>query len=79
MGRPNWESTQLTSVGKGLLNSSYKVWLMPLLGTGLISVKTSFLAELNERVEAATSSYSVTGNSLQCIYSVPVSKNHQNI
>ena len=27
--RPNWESTQLSSVGKGPLNSPYKVWLMP--------------------------------------------------
>ena len=36
-------------------------------------------AELNKRAEAATGSYSVTGNSLQYIYSVPVSKNHQNI
>ena len=30
-GRPNWESTQLTSIGKGLLNGPYKVWLMPCL------------------------------------------------
>ena len=29
LGRPNWESTQLTSIGKGLLNSPYKVWLIP--------------------------------------------------
>ena len=28
-GRPNWESTQLTSIGKGLLSGPYKVWLMP--------------------------------------------------
>ena len=35
--------------------------------------------ELNERAEAATGSYSKTGDSLQHIYSVPVSKNHQNI
>ena len=27
--KPNWESTQLTSIGKGLLNGAYKVWLMP--------------------------------------------------
>ena len=47
---------------------------------GLISEKMNVLyAELNERVEAATSSYSVNGNSLQHIYSVPVTKNHQNI
>ena len=35
-------------------------------GTGLISEKTDILyAELNERAEAATGSYSVTGGSLQ--------------
>ena len=34
--------------------------------------------ELNKRAEAATSSYSVTGNFLQYIYSVPVTKNHEN-
>ena len=49
-------------------------------GTGLISKKMEVLyAELNERAEAATSSYSVTGDSLQYIYSVPVTKNHWNI
>ena len=48
--------------------------------TGLISEKTEVLyAELNERAEAATGSYSVTGDSLQYIYSVPVTKNHRNI
>ena len=35
-------------------------------------------AELKERAEAATGSYSVTGDSLQYIYSAPVTKNHQN-
>ena len=49
-------------------------------GTGLISEKTEVLyAELNERAEAATGSYSVTGDSLQYIYSAPVAKNHRNI
>ena len=48
--------------------------------TGLISEKTKVLyAELKERAEAATGSYSVTGDSLQYIYSVPVTKNHRNI
>ena len=48
--------------------------------TGLISEKTEVLyAELNERAEAATGSYSVTGDSLQYIYSVPMTKNHRNI
>ena len=42
-------------------------------GTRLISEKTEILyAELNERTETATGSYSVTGDSLQYIYSVPV-------
>ena len=34
-------------------------------------------AKLNERTEAPTRSYSVTGDFLQFIYSVPVTKNHQ--
>ena len=29
LGRPNWEKTQLTSIGKRLLNDPYRVWLMP--------------------------------------------------
>ena len=48
--------------------------------TGLISEKTEVLyAELNERAEESTVSYSVTGDSLQYIYSVLVTKNHQKI
>ena len=47
---------------------------------GLISEKTEVLyADPNERAEAATGNYSVTGDSLQYIYSVLVSKNHRNI
>ena len=43
---------------------------------GLVSEKTEALyAELNERVEAATSSYSATGEFLQYIYSVLAAKN----
>ena len=46
--------------------------------TGLVSEKTEALhAEPNERVEAAKSRYSATGEFLQYIYSVPVAKNHQ--
>ena len=49
-------------------------------GMGLISERTELLcAVLNEKAEAATSSYSVTGDSLQYISSVPVTKNHWNI
>ena len=49
-------------------------------GTGLISEKMEVLyAEHNERVEAATDGYSVTGDSLQYTYSVPVTKNYQSI
>ena len=51
-------------------------------GTGFISEKTkakALYAELNERVEAATSSYSTTGGFLQYFYSVLVAKNHQKI
>ena len=48
--------------------------------TGLISEKAEVLyADLNERAEAVTSSYSVTGDSLRYIYSLPVTKNHRNI
>ena len=47
-------------------------------GTVLIYEKMEALyTDLNERAKAATSSYSVTGNFLQYIYSVTVSKNHQ--
>ena len=49
-------------------------------GIGLVSEKTEALhAELNERVEAATSKYSATGQFLQYIYSVLAGKNHQKI
>ena len=49
-------------------------------GTGLISEKTEALyAELNERAEAATSSYSAAGDFLHYIYSVIMAKNHQKI
>ena len=41
--------------------------------TGLISEKTEILyAELNKKAEAAFGSYSVTGDSLHYIYSVPI-------
>ena len=46
----------------------------------LISEKTEALyVKPNERVEAATSSYSTTGEFLQYVYSVLVAKNHQKI
>ena len=49
-------------------------------GTGLISEKTEVLyAELNERLKAAISSYSVIDDLLLYIYYVSVTKNHQNI
>ena len=44
---------------------------------GLLSEETEALhAELNERVEAATSSYSAAADFLQCIYLVLVAKYH---
>ena len=47
---------------------------------GLIFEKTEVLyAELNERAETATCSYSVTGDSLQYIYFAPGSNKHWNI
>ena len=49
-------------------------------GTGLLSEKTEALhAELNERAEAATRSYSAEVNFLQYIYQVLVAKNHLKI
>ena len=49
-------------------------------GTGLISEKTGdFYVGLNEIEKAAIGTYSVTGDSLQYIYSVLVTKNHRNI
>ena len=49
-------------------------------GKALASEKTDALyAELNERVEAASSSYSATGEFLQYIYTVPEAKNDQKI
>ena len=49
-------------------------------GAGLISEKTEALyADLNKRAEAATSSYSVTGDFLKYIYFVLLTKNPQNI
>ena len=48
--------------------------------TGLIFEKTEALyVELNERAEAATSSYSAPGDFLQYIYSVLVAKNQKKI
>ena len=47
---------------------------------GLVSEKAEALfARLNERVEAATTSYSATGKFWQYIYSMVVAKNHQKI
>ena len=49
-------------------------------GTRLISGKTEVLyTDFKERAEAATVNYSGTGDSIQYIYHVPVSKNHWNI
>ena len=50
------------------------------VGRELISEKTEALyAELKERAEKTSRSYSVTGSFLQYIYSLPVTRNHQNI
>ena len=52
-----------------------KIW-----GAGLICEKTEVLhAELNEKGETPTGSYSVTNDSVQYNYSVPVAKNNRNI
>ena len=63
----------------GLLHSKDFKWKKN-EGAGLVSDKAEALyAELNKRAEAATSSYSATGEFLQYIYSVLVAKNHQKI
>ena len=50
------------------------------MGTRLVSEKTEALyAERNERVKAATSSYSAIDKFLQYIYSVLLAKNYQKI
>ena len=65
--------TQDHSIGKILSEKKYG-------GRELVSEKTEALfAELNKRVEAATSSYSAKGEFLQYIYSILVAKNHQKI
>ena len=61
------------SIGKILVEKKYG-------GTGLISEKTKALyVELNERAEAATSSYSAPGDFSQYVYSVLVAKNQKKI
>ena len=65
-----WEDL---SIGNILSEKKYR-------GMWLICEKIEALpAELNKRVEAFTSSYSVAGNFLRYVYSMPVTKNHQNI
>ena len=65
--------TQDHSIGKILSEKKYG-------GRELVSEKTEALfAELNKRVEAATSCYSATGKFLRYIYSMLVDKNHQKI
>ena len=67
--------TEDHSIGRSLSETKYRG-----LVSGLVSEKTEALyAELNKRVEAANSGYSVTGEFLQCIYSVLVANNHQKI
>ena len=60
--------------------STGSILIEKILGYGVdLEKKTEALfPELNERAEAATSSYSVIGDFLQYIYSMLVTKNHQN-
>ena len=65
--------TEEHSIGRSLNLKKYG-------GMGLVSEKMEPLyAKLNERVEAATSSYSATGEFLQYIYSALVAKIYQKI
>ena len=63
-----WLSEDL-SIGRIWIEKKFR-------GTGL---SLALYAEPNERAEAATSSYSATGDFLQYIYFVVVAKNHQKI
>ena len=70
----------LTLTGRGPLSIGRILNGKQYGGTELIFEKMEVLyAERNKRLEATTGSYSVTGDSLQYIYSVPVTKNHRNI
>ena len=65
--------TEEQSLGRSLNEKKYG-------GTRLVSEKPEPLyGELNDRVEAATNSYSATGEFLQYTYSVLVVKNLQKI
>ena len=65
--------TEDHSIGRSSSEKEYE-------GTWLVSEKTEVLyAELNERVEAASSSYPATDEFLHYIYSVFVAKNHLKI
>ena len=67
----------LTLTERGLFHRKDFKW-KKIGGMGLISEKTEALyAELNKSAEAATSSYSATGNFLQYICAVLVINNHQ--
>ena len=67
-----WFSEDL-SIGRILSEKKYG-------GTGLISEKMEALyVELKKRAEAATSSYTATGDFWQYIYSALWAKNHQKI
>ena len=60
----------------GRILSEKKIWGV-WGGTGLLSEKTKALnAELNQRAEVATSSYSAEVDFLQYIYLLLVAKNH---
>ena len=67
----------LTLTERGLFHRKDFKW-KKIGGMELISEKTEALyAELNKSAEAATSSYSATGNFLQYICAVLVINNHQ--
>ena len=67
------KETEDNSIGRSLSEKRYR-------GTSLVPEKMKALyPELNEGVEAATNSYSVTDEFLQYIYSVLVARNHRKI
>ena len=65
---------------RGFLHRKDFKWKKKYGGTGLISEKRkAFYVELDERAEAAISSYFAPGDFSQYIYSVAVAKNQKEI
>ena len=70
LGRPNWQSTQLTSIGKGLLNSPYNVWLIP-WSPSTFNTWFSFSLDQQHNYEISRklfSNYEISSNLMKLFY-----------